>query len=444
MLMLAGKLLAVASSFVQAVQAPVTAQDTLSVDTLQRADSLLTADTLPKKTEIILPEALLYDVDSMLNDYNAKQYLKAFDCDTSDISGEISDSIYIERLYRLPRLMEMVYNDVVRSVIDKYTGRLRPTVSFLLGAANFYFPIFEEVLESEGLPLELKYLPVIESALRPQATSRAGAGGLWQFMVPTAKQCGLKVNSIVDERRDPFKSTHAAAQYLKYLYRIYGDWNLVIAAYNCGPGNINKAIARSGGKHNFWQIYSYLPRETRGYIPAFIAATYIMNFYPEHGLHPKRLTIPLRTDTIMVERNMTFSAISKYTGIDVSELRTLNPQYRADYIPGEGGSYPLCLPTDKMSTLIHWADTIFKHSEDSLNYKPEASATAQVGEVSASSVQKPAAPTKSTSAPRYHKVRRGETLTSIAARYGTTVNKLKKLNGLHSDKIRYGQSLKVR
>lgn len=347
----------------------VSAQDTLSVDTLQRADSLLTTDTLPKQPEIILPEALLYDVDSMLNDYNAKQYLKAFDCDTSDISGEISDSIYIERLYRLPRLMEMVYNDVVRSVIDKYTGRLRPTVSFLLGAANFYFPIFEEVLESEGLPLELKYLPVIESALRPQATSRAGAGGLWQFMVPTAKQCGLKVNSIVDERRDPFKSTHAAAQYLKYLYRIYGDWNLVIAAYNCGPGNVNKAIRRANSSRDYWEIYPYLPLETRGYVPAFIGANYVMNYYCEHKICPMRTELPMQCDTIMTTHNVSLKQIAEYCGIDLKYLRALNPQYRQDLVPGETELSSICLPLKEMTIFIDNEEQIYKYKADEYLYR---------------------------------------------------------------------------
>ena len=216
-----------------------------------------------------------------------------------------------------------------------------------------------------------------------------------------------------------------------------------IAAYNCGPGNINKAIARSGGKRDFWQIYPYLPRETLGYIPAFIAATYIMNFYPEHGLHPKRVTIPLRTDTIMVERNMLFHFVNKYTGIEMDELRTLNPQYRTDMIPGEGNSYPLCLPTERMGDLIRWADSIFLASEDSLSRK--------------SVTVKPAAPDethptvsnhrnsrKNSQSSSYHRVRRGETLTSIAAKHGTTVSKIKKLNGLKSDRIREGQKLKLK
>ena len=223
---------------------------------------------------------------------------------------------------------------------------------------------------------------------------------------------------------------------------MFGDWHLAIAAYNCGPGNINKAIARSGGKRDFWQIYPYLPRETRGYIPAFIAATYIMNFYPEHGLHPKRVTIPLRTDTVMVERNMLFTYINKYTGIEMDELRTLNPQYRIDMIPGEGGSYPLCLPTDKMGDLIRWADSIFLASEDSLSRRTVAVKAAASDEPRPAASQRSSR--KNSQGSSYHRVRRGETLTSIASKHGTTVSKIKKLNGLKSDRIREGQRLKVK
>ena len=263
-------------------------------------------------------------------------------------------------------------------------------------------------------------------------------------MYTTGKNYGLEVNSIIDERRDTYKSSDAAAHYIHDLYRIFGDWQLAIAAYNCGPGNINKAIARSGGKHDFWQIYSYLPRETRGYIPAFIAATYIMNFYPEHGLHPKRVSIPLRTDTVMVERNMMFHFVNKYIGVSIEELRSLNPQYRADYIPGEGGSYPLCLPTEKMNELIMWADSIFVASEDSISRRTLITPTVTESAPPASSRSTVSSSRKAAKPASYHKVRRGETLTSIAATHGTTVKKIKKLNGLKSDKIRYGQRLKVR
>ena len=390
--------------------------------------------------------------DSLLNTYVMHRYANNTQRHRANINtdyafDQIPDSVLAKRLRALHTVIPMTYNKEVRSYIRMYLNRMRGRLDVMLTLSEYYYPIFEEALARYNVPEELKHLTIVESAMNPQATSRVGAAGLWQFMYTTGKNYGLEVNSIIDERRDTYKATDAAAHYIHDLYGIFGDWQLAIAAYNCGPGNINKAIARSGGKHNFWQIYPYLPRETRGYIPAFIAATYIMNYYPEHGLHPKRVTIPLRTDTIMVERNMTFAAVSKYTGVELSELRTLNPQYRADYIPGEGGSYPLCLPTDKMSTLIRWADTIFKVSEDSLSHKP---ATASLADDASVGDDEPAAaphvkkPHKAPEPPRYHKVRRGETLTSIAARHGTTVSKLKKLNGLKSDKIRYGQTLKLR
>lgn len=311
--------------------------------------------------EVILPEALLYDVDSMLNEYNAKQFLKAFECDTSDTSPFTSDSIYVERLAALPATMELVYNDVVRSVIDKYAGKLRRTVSFLLGAANIYFPIFEEILEKEGLPMELKYLPVIESTLRPTATSRAGAAGLWQFIVTTAKQYGLKVNSIVDERRDPFKSTYAAAKYLKDLYKIYGDWNLVLAAYNCGPTNLNKAIRRAGGSKDYWSVYRYLPYETRGYVPAFIGANYIMNYYCEHKICPMRTEIPTQCDTVMVSRNISLKQIAEFCNIDIKYVKALNPQYRTNFVPGKAELSSICLPLKEMTIFIDNEDSIYKY-----------------------------------------------------------------------------------
>ena len=196
----------------------------------------------------------------------------------------------------------MPHNDVVQKFIDRYSGRLRHSVSYMLGASNFYMPIFEEALEAYNLPLELRYLPVIESALNPTAVSRVGATGLWQFMLVTGKHYGLKVNSLVDERRDPVKSSYAAAHYLSDLYKIFGDWNLVIAAYNCGPDQINKAIHRSNGSRDYWQIYPYLPKETRGYVPAFIAANYIMTYYCEHNICPMTTRLPAKTDTIMVDR----------------------------------------------------------------------------------------------------------------------------------------------
>ena len=337
----------------------------LPADTTMTDTTIAAAPTAPAaKPEVMMPEALLYDVDSMLDEYYAKQYLTAMECDTSDTSPWLTDSEYVDRLQRMPCKMEMVYNDIVRSVIDKYTGRLRRTVSFMLGAANFYFPIFEEVLEKEGLPLELKYLPVIESALRPSATSHAGAAGLWQFMVATGRQYGLKVNTLVDERRDPFKSTHAAVHYLKDMYKIYGDWNLVIAAYNCGPGNVNKAIRRANGSHDYWVIYPYLPAETRGYVPAFIGANYAMNYYCEHKICPMRTELPMQCDTIMTTHNISLRQIADFCGMDIKQVRALNPQYRQDIIPGETEPSSICLPLKEMTILIDNEDSIYKYKAD--------------------------------------------------------------------------------
>lgn len=395
-----------------------------------------------------MADKFVNNYDSLLNSFVMTKYAATTRRHRANINtdyafDQIPDSVIARRLQSLHTVIPMTYNKEVRSYIRMYLNRMKTRLDVMLTLSEFYFPVFEQSLAKYNVPEELKYLTIVESAMNPQATSRVGAAGLWQFMYTTGKNYGLEVNSIIDERRDTYKSSDAAAHYIYDLHRIFGDWQLAIAAYNCGPGNINKAIARSGGKRNFWQIYPYLPRETRGYIPAFIAATYIMNFYPEHGLHPKRVSFPLHTDTIMVERNMLFHYVNKYIGVEMDELRNLNPQYRADYIPGEGGSYPLCLPTNKMGDLITWADSIFRASEDSIArralFSPSMTESDNSGSTPvAKSTHKAAKPSA------YHKVRRGETLTSIAAKHGTTVKKLKKLNGLKSDKIKYGQRLRVR
>lgn len=394
-----------------------------------------------------MADQFVSNYDSLLNSYVFSKYANSSyrhraNINTDYAFDQIPDSVIARRLHSLHTVIPMTYNKEVRSYIRMYLNRMKNRLDVMLTLSEFYYPIFEESLARYNVPEELKHLTIVESAMNPQATSRVGAAGLWQFMYTTGKNYGLEVNSIIDERRDTYKASDAAAHYIHDLYKVFGDWHLAIAAYNCGPGNINKAIARSGGKRDFWQIYPYLPRETRGYIPAFIAATYIMNFYPEHGLHPKRVTIPLRTDTIMVERNMYFTYISQYTGIEMDELRTLNPQYRTDFIPGEGGSYPLCLPTDKMSSLISWADTIFHHSEDSIARRGTSVQTAAANDEAVSPT--PRKHRNNSQGSSYHKVRRGETLTSIAAKNGTTVSKLKKINGLKSDRIREGQRLKLR
>ncbi len=294
----------------------------------QQTDTEVTVhnDRSGKDEVIELPEGMTYNADSLLHDWKAQKYLfPDTACANPDYNPPFAPEVFQERLRRIPAVMEMPYNSIVQNFIDRYSGRLRRSVSFMLGAGNFYIPIFEEALDYYGLPLELKYLPVIESALDPMARSHAGAVGLWQFMLPTAKRYGLEVNSLVDERRDPYKSSYAAAKYLRDLYKIFGDWNLVIAAYNCGPGNVDKAIRRADGVKDYWAIYPYLPKETRGYVPAFIAANYIMNYYCEHNICPMKTAHPITTDTVIVTRNVHFNQIAELCNIDVAAIQSLNP-----------------------------------------------------------------------------------------------------------------------
>ena len=333
--------------------------------------------------------------------------------------------------------MEMPHNDIVQECIDRYTGRLRQSISYMLGASNFYMPVFEEALDLYQLPLELKYLPIIESALNPTITSRAGACGLWQFMLTTGKAYGLTINSLVDERRDPVKSSYAAARYLRDLYNIFGDWNLVIAAYNCGPENINKAIRRAGGERDYWKIYPYLPKETRGYVPAFIAANYVMTYYCEHNICPMTSQLPTKTDTVMIDRNVNFSQIADVCGLDINMLRALNPAYKRDIVPGATALSPVRLPVNDVPLFIDRQDSIYATTSTTAKRLVVEVDDQVVKKVQSSSSRK-------SKGAQYHKIRSGDNLGSIARKYGTTVNKLKKLNGMRYTNIRAGQSLRVR
>ncbi len=414
-------------------------------------EEITVTDNDGKEEVIDVPEAMNYEVDSLLNLYYSKTYLQPDnDCNLRDEDVSYPKEVYIERLSRLPNVMEMPYNDIVRKFIDRYTGRLRHSVSYMLGASNFYTPIFEEALEAYGLPLELKYLPVIESALNPKATSHAGAAGLWQFMVATGKQYGLEVNSLVDERRDPIKSSYAAAQYLKDLYKIFNDWSLVIAAYNCGPENINKAIHRAGGEADYWKIYPYLPRETRGYVPAFIAANYVMNYYCEHNICPMRTTLPAKTDTIIVSRDVHFKQIADVCGIDIEELRTLNPQYRRDIVNGSNKPSVVRMPATVTNTFIANEDSIYNYQTEALFARRSL---VEVDRTSSSSyTRKSSTKRKSYSKKRRSRrsrarkvtIRQGDTLSEIAERHHTTVSKLRRLNGIKGNNIRAGKKIRVR
>lgn len=392
------------------------------------AEEPLAADSL------ILPEGMqAHELDSLLNDWNVRSHLTADDsCNATGENPQFTEEEYISRLSRLPNVIEMPYNKAVRRYIDQYCERMRRSISVFLGAGNFYIPLFEEALESYQLPLELKYLPIIESALNPKATSRVGAAGLWQFMIATGKQYGLEVTSLVDERRDPIKSSYAAARYLKDLYDMFGDWTLVIASYNCGPNNTLKAITRAGGVKDYWKIYPYLPAETRGYVPAFIAANYVMNYYCQHNICPLETNLPQSADTLNVTRNVYMEQIVDLCGVSMDEVKALNPQYRTNLIPGESRPCTIKLPSSAVAAFLTAGDSIYTHRID------ELAKNRKVVEVDESKAPSSSAGSRSV------KVRKGDTLGSIAQRNRTTVAKIKRLNGLKGNNIRVGQKLRVR
>lgn len=406
----------------------------------QSVDVIIKENGTERQESIDLPKSMTYPLDSLLNDWKAKNYIDlGKDCSTSEVNPLFSDSVYIDRLSRIPAIMEMPYNEIVRKFIDMYAGRLRNQVSFMLSACNFYMPIFEEALDAYNLPLELKYLPIIESALNPSAVSRAGASGLWQFMLATGKMYGLESNSLVDERRDPIKATWAAARYLKELYAIYGDWNLVIAAYNCGPGTINKAIRRANGKTDYWDIYNLLPKETRGYVPAFIAANYVMTYYCDHNICPMETNIPASTDTVQVNKNLHFEQIADICGVSIDQIKSLNPQYKKNIIPGDSKSYTLRLPQSHISIFIDQQDTIYAHRADELFRNRKTIAIND--NTPPSSTRAKASVGKGT--PIYHKIKSGETLGTIAAKYGVRIKDIQSWNGLRNTKITAGKQLKI-
>lgn len=320
--------------------------------------------------EIDVPEGMDTEVDSLLQVYIRHTYLKPdTSCNAVDVNPDFPDSVYVDRLRRLPTIIEMPYNSIVRKFIDRYATDLRGSVGVMIGASNFYMPLFEQALDLYNIPLELKYLPVIESALNPNAVSRVGATGLWQFMLPTAKRYGLEINSLVDERRDPVRASYAAAHYLSDLYRIFDDWSLVIAAYNCGPEKVNKAIHQAKGNADYWHIYPYLPKETRGYVPAFIAANYIMNYYCEHNICPMLSDLPMKTDTVMVDRDVHLQQVADVLKMDIEQLRELNPQYRRDIVNGFSKPRAIKLPATKIGDFIELKDSVYSYKNDELILK---------------------------------------------------------------------------
>ncbi len=412
----------------------------ITPDLSKSVDVVIRENGTERKESIDLPKSMTYPLDSLLNDWKAKNYIDlGKDCSTAEINPLFSDSVYIDRLSRIPAIMEMPYNDIIRKFIDMYAGRLRNQVSFMLSACNFYMPIFEEALDAYGLPLELRYLPIIESALNPSAVSRAGASGLWQFMIGTGKIYGLESNSLVDERRDPIKATWAAARYLKEMYDIYGDWNLVIAAYNCGPGTINKAIRRANGETDYWKIYNYLPKETRGYVPAFIAANYVMTYYCDHNICPMETNIPASTDTVQVNKNLHFEQIADLCNVPLDQIKSLNPQYKKQMIPGDSKPYTLRLPIDAISTFIDKQDTIYAHRADELFRNRKTVAVKEITPSTRKTTTAVAGKGKLT----YYTIKSGDTLSTIAGKYGVTIKDIQRWNGMSNTKIAAGKRLKI-
>jgi membrane-bound lytic murein transglycosylase D len=386
-----------------------------------------------KHIEVDIPTEFENMMDYRLHSW-ADKNTKKTDCAPSDAVVIETDDVYKDRLSKMPHIMELPYNSAIRSYIELYTVKKRGQLSKVLGMSGYYFPVFEEVLEANSLPLELKYLPVIESALNATIVSRMGAAGLWQFMITTGRNYGLEINSLVDERLDPLKSTHAAVKFLKDLYDIYGDWHLVIAAYNCGPGNVNKAIRRAGGKSDYWNIYPYLPKETRGYVPIFIGANYAMHYAEEHNVCPLNVEMPVLTDTIMVDKRIHLEQIASVLNLSIDEVRLLNPQYRKDIIPANNEKkYSLCLPLNYALAYIDKEKEILAYKADELTSRQINAVVAQAKVTNSGGSNKLV----------YHKVTKGQTLSTIAVRYGVSVKNLCKWNGISGSRIYAGQRLKV-
>ncbi len=404
------------------------------------APSILAIKDTIHDNSVIIPESFETDVKKMQENWYLKNYAQLDRNADSRPSPVTTDQDYIDRLALLPTVIDMPYNSVVKNFIVMYSERKRQLVENMLGMSLYYMPIFEEALERYGLPLELRYLPVIESALNPSAVSRAGAAGLWQFMPGTATQMGLELNSLVDMRRDPISSSDAAARYLKQLYDIFGDWSLAIASYNCGPGNVAKAIRRAGGgKKDFWEIYPFLPAETRGYVPAFIAANYVMNNYDKHNISPALARKPILTDTVHISRRIHFRQISDVLAIPMDELRALNPQFRTDLIPGDIRPYALVLPSLQTFSYIANEDSIANHNATLYarrNIVEPANGSVKGSDSKGRYVDELVV--------KYHKVAKGETLSKIARKYGVTVASIRKSNGMsRKKKVRRGQRLKI-
>ena len=368
--------------------------------------------------------------DSLLhawyNQKNAEEYVQEINLDSVKLTSSIPDSVYIRRLKEMNSFITLPYNDIVRGYLIHYSEKMKSGMKRIIGLSSYYMPIFQETFDRHGLPEELKAMAIIESALNPTAVSRAGAKGMWQFMYNTAKLYGLHIDSFVDERLDPVKSADAAARYLKDAYKIFGDWNLAIASYNCGAGNVQKAIKRAGSRQ-FWDIWPFLPRETRGYVPAFVGALYAMKYHKEHGIEALAAPMPVHTDTFKIRKMVHLKQVSELTGAPLEELQSLNPQYRHNIIPGNDREYILRIPYKFTDAFIAHEDSLHRH-KDSIYFNPLTIKKIKDGGDGQRIV---------------YRVKSGDYLGKIATRYRVTVTQIKKWNGLKSNNISIGQRLVI-
>ncbi len=404
-------------------------------------------------------EAINWQLDGLIPCYKHQSFPEdKYNRDLLNVYGFAKDSVPVynpeilgERLKEMGTIIPMEYNSYVHAFINLYTQKRRGQVERMLGLSEIYFPIFEAELDRQGMPIELKHLPIVESALNPHARSRVGATGLWQFMLATGKIYGLDVTSYIDERKDPFKATEAAVRYLKNMYKTYGDWLLVIAAYNCGPGNVNKAIARSGGKRTFWEIRENLPKETRGYVPAFIAATYVFNYSAEHNLFPRKVDFTFDQDTLQVTRNkFNLKHLAQVTETDFYLLKDLNPELQRDIVPYSHKPYTLRIPMATGQKIAANRDTVFTRiaqlDPDMVNQVyADGKISPLTNKAYVSSDRKGASNSNSTIDKNliYHKVRSGETVSQIAGRYHVSWKSIQRWNGLRGYNIKPGQRLKI-
>ena len=404
---------------------------------LQEADSvknaLLETAEYTRAQETYKPEIEEYTEtvsDSLLhawyNQKNTEEYVQELNLDSVKLTSSIPDSVYIRRLKEMNSFITLPYNDIVRGYLIHYSEKMKSGMKRIIGLSSYYMPIFQETFDRHGLPEELKAMAIIESALNPTAVSRAGAKGMWQFMYNTAKIYGLHIDSFVDERLDPVKSADAAARYLKDAYKIFGDWNLAIASYNCGAGNVQKAIKRAGSRQ-FWDIWPFLPRETRGYVPAFVGALYAMKYHKEHGIEALAAPMPVHTDTFKIRKMVHLKQVSELTGAPLEELQSLNPQYRHNIIPGNDREYILRIPYKFTDAFIAHEDSLHRH-KDSIYFNPLTIKKIKDGGEGQRIV---------------YRVKSGDYLGKIATRYRVTVTQIKKWNGLKSNNISIGQRLVI-